>query len=389
MIKCSLDSFQKSLKASIEAATFVKMTLGKYRGDADVNQCRIALVSIREQLQLRFVFQHQTKDITKNDSIEVGLNRIERMLGNEFFSGHLFTTEADHSIHFNKRGIPRLSTATATFPSRPSTEHNRKKSYLVEATSDYLMHLNVTDRQGVAKPSMAAKFKQVCRFVEIIDSLIRESVLSDRTEVTAVDIGCGKGYLTFALYEHLTNRLGKAAVVRGVERRQDLVDFCNKTASQVRFRQLSFDACEAKSIDVTPTDILIALHACDTATDEAIYYGIRANASIIVCAPCCQHEIAPQLTDCSPSLNAITKFGLLKQRQADIVTDAARALLLEASGYRVKVLEFVSVEHTSKNLMLAGVRCGLVDCQASMAQYLEQKRLFGFKSHHLESLLSR
>ena len=206
--------------------------------------------------------------------------------------------------------------------------------------------------------------------------------------LSVIDIGSGKGYLTFALYDYLTAHLAKQARVTGIEVRPELVQFCNDLASRLKFKDLSFEAATAAQTEVAPVDLLIALHACDTATDDAIFHGIRGNAALIVTAPCCQHELAPQLAKPADALQGITKYGLFKQRQADLVTDAARCLLLESQGYKVKVIEFVSTEHTAKNLMIAGFRSNEVNREAARRQYDALKASMGFKTQRLEERLA-
>lgn len=270
--------------------------------------------------------------------------------------------------------------------------HNRPKSYAVDASRPYLQRLGVTLDDGRVKPSMYSKFRQICRFVELIEGLLKASPLQKQAQLRAIDIGSGKGYLTFALQDYLVNHLKKRCHFTGIEVRSDLVAICNGLANDLaRFEpgydDLQFAATAAAQLPVEPLDILIALHACDTATDDAIAHGIRANAALIVTAPCCQHELAPQLEKPNESLTGLMKFGLFKQRQADLVTDAARCLLMEASGYRVKVIEFVSTEHSAKNILIAGVRSNDVDRSAARSQYEALKAVAGFATMHLETRL--
>ena len=213
--------------------------------------------------------------------------------------------------------------------------------------------------------------------------------MRDAAALRVTDIGSGKGYLTFALYDHLASKLGKAAVVTGIEVRPELVALCNGLAKKSGFSGLAFEAVAAAQSVARASDVMIALHACDTATDDAIYQGIKGNAALIVTAPCCQHELAPQLARADKALDGLMKFGLFKQRQADLVTDAARCLLLEAEGYKVKVIEFVSTEHTAKNILIAAIRDARVDRTQAQTQYAALKAQMGFTSQHLETLLSK
>ncbi len=380
--------FLTAFEASLADGTFVKMLLGKVRGDDSLRKCTATPVMIRERQALRFVFSHAKKDVTENKFYtEVGAFAAP-LIGQTFLSATLFTTAKDFTLDHNKKGEPRLTTAKATFSAATTVEHNRPKNYVVEPSRPYLKALGISLEDGRVKPSMRPKYKQICHFIEIVDDLIRLSPLKDANAITAIDIGSGKGYLTFALYDYITAHLQKSCRLTGIEVRVDMVALCSDLASRLGLTGLRFAAAAAGETKATAVDLLIALHACDTATDDAIFQGIAGNAGLILTAPCCQHELAPQLAKPAEALRGITKFGLFKQRQADLVTDAARCLLLEASGYHVKVIEFTSTEHTAKNLMIAASRDKSVDREAARRQYSELKSLINFQTQHLEQRLA-
>ncbi|MFN0219288.1 MAG: class I SAM-dependent methyltransferase [Hyphomicrobium sp.] len=381
-------AFLEDLRASIAQQVFVRLSLGKSRNVGAARKCVVTQVTAKTEMRLRFVETRGAQDVTSIKALAAGVAEIDRVLGVEFLSATLFTTVEDVTLTYNKRLEAQSTRSKPTQTSPARTDHNRAKSYIVDANRGYLKQLGVSMDDGRVKPSMYAKFKQICHFIEIIDDVLRGSPLQATPEIAAIDIGSGKGYLTFALYDYLTAKLGKKVRMTGVDVRADLVSFCNELASRERFDGLSFDAAAA-SAPARPIDLLIALHACDTATDDAIASGVAANAAVIVVAPCCQHELAPQMSRSNGAMAGLMKFGLLRQRQADLVTDAARALLMEASGYKVKVIEFVSTEHTSKNLMLAAVCSNDVDRDAARRQYQELKAFAGFKTHRLESQLDR
>lgn len=380
-------SFLAQVLDSANAATLVRITLGKYRGSGDATKIVVTPVTIKGVAQLKFVTSHVRNDITQNYAIDDAMQRLAGLLGEDYHSATLFTTSEDVTLQFTKKKATTLTRAKPTFTTLPAQSHNRAKKYVVDAGRPYLQALGVTQADGVVKPSMYPKFKQICHFVEIVDQLIGESDLSAASELSVTDIGSGKGYLTFALYDHLTSTLGKRAAVTGIEMRGDMVALCQNFAKRADFSGLQFAEGLAENAASGASDIIIALHACDTATDDAIYRGISGEAELIVVAPCCQHELAPQLAAASEALAGITKFGLFKQRQADLVTDAARCLLLEASGYRVKVIEFVSTEHTAKNILIAAIRSGTIDKSAARAQFEKLKTEMGFKKQHLAELL--
>jgi SAM-dependent methyltransferase len=199
---------------------------------------------------------------------------------------------------------------------------------------------------------MVDKFRQIEKFAEILGHLVIEAPLPKEGILRVFDMGCGKGYLTFAACE----LLGSRAEVVGVEARQELVDFCNKTAAEHGFGpRLAFRKGSISDTDVDGANVLIALHACDTATDDALSKAIKADTTLVIVAPCCQKEIRPQVIP-PPVLSASLKHGIFEERHAEFATDALRALLLEWSGYKTRVIEFISTEHTAKNLMITAIK---------------------------------
>lgn len=381
------EAFLTAVEGAIGAGAFVRLTLGKYRGSGDVRKVVVSLVALKDVTRLSFVTSLSRKDVTENFKVSEGMARLRALLGKDFLSATLFTSNKDVTLTFNKKGEAHLTEAKPTMAAKAPGAHNRAKQHAVSSGRPYLKALGVAQADGTVKPSMYAKYRQISHFIDIIDDLIRASPLAAAEAVSVVDIGSGKGYLTIALHDHLTARLGKRASVTGIEMRPDMVALCAGIAADLKMTGLTFTATEAAKAHIPHADITIALHACDTATDDAMAQGIAARSALIVCAPCCQHELAPQIKGGEAGLAGLLRFGLFKQRQADLITDAARCLLLEAAGYKVKVIEFVSTEHTAKNIMIAAIRSSTVDRAAAKKQYEQLKQLFGFTAHHLEERL--
>jgi SAM-dependent methyltransferase len=226
---------------------------------------------------------------------------------------------------------------------------------------------------------MADKFRQIERFAELLGHLLKEAPLPADRRLRVFDMGCGKGYLTFAASE----LLGERAEVCGVEARADLVEFCGGVAAEQGLGgRLSFRQGSIADTPVDPADILIALHACDTATDDALAKGVAAGAALLVVAPCCQKEIRPQLA--APAvLSAALRHGIFEERQAEFVTDALRAQLLEWAGYRTRVIEFISTEHTAKNVMITAVRGGRKGDAGAAAAIREFAAFYGIRRQAL------
>lgn len=380
--------FLAALSEAIDRQSFIRLTLGKFRGSGEPSRAVATLILLKGNPHLKFVSSLPRKDVTKTFAISEGVDHIGRLIGETYMSATLFATGRDLTLTYSRKGVAQLVTEKPKLKAAGPAAHDCAKTYLVAPDRPYLKALQVADAEGRIKPTMQGKYRQICRFIEIVDELVKDAHLSEAAPVSIVDIGSGKGYLTFALYDHLVAKLGRRCRMTGIEVRGELVDLCNRLARELRFDDLSFEASEACKISNRPADIVIALHACDTATDDAMAFGVKAEAKLILAAPCCQHEIAPQIKNAAEGLSGLVKYPLFKQRQADLVTDAARALLLEASGYKVKVIEFVATEHTAKNILIAAVRSERANRELARQQYLALKREAGFSSHHLETQLN-
>lgn len=384
-----VEQFFESLEESVAGGSFVRLTLAKYRGgEADLKNLYVRPVALKKGARLSFLYRHKTRDVVKNYTVEEGVRLIRELLGKEFGSGHLFTTTRDLELEFNRKGESRLVTRPSTFTEPPPAEHDRRKRRPVQTAGNvYLQALGVTDERGAVRPAMGDKLRQINRFVETVGGLYASSPLAGRREISVVDMGSGKGYLTFAVYDHFNNALGVRATVKGVEARAELVELCNDVARRAGFDRLSFQTGYIEGFELPATDVLIALHACDTATDDALFKGVSARASIIITAPCCHKELRPQMRTPAP-LSGLLRHGILLEREAESVTDSLRALLLERAGYRVKVFEFVSTEHTRKNTLIAAVRSeGKSDSEGALREYRALKEFYGIREQRLEKLL--
>jgi hypothetical protein len=279
---------------------------------------------------------------------------------------------------------PRLALGKPAHATPPPAQHDRAKARLIDPRrSSWLHGLGVTTSEGVVRPDMAAKFRQINKFAEVLQHLLTELPRPDRGGLKLVDMGSGKGYLTFAAYELLERAGWPEAEVRGFEQRPELVELCNHVARESGFGRLRFETGTIADAAFGPASVVVALHACDTATDDALAWGIQAGAALLLVAPCCHKELRPQLRP-PPALAEAFRHGILRERQAEFVTDALRAALLEWAGYRTKVFEFVSTEHTNKNLMIAAVKRhhdGALTCRAEQVRTLAA--FYGIRSQRL------
>lgn len=374
------DRFLDALRAAVRDGTLTKLTLGKYRGpDATLKNLFVRPVALKAGPHLSFVWRHETRDLTKNHPPAKGLSLLDSLIGTDFLDAHLFTPAQTAQLETTPDGRARVSIKLATVsPSPPPPVHDRVKQHALAADAGWLRDLGVTNEAGQPRPGFAPKFRQIQKFAELLQHLIAEAGLDDDRPLQVADMGSGKGYLTFAA----AALLGPRATVRGIERRADLVDTCNAIAAAHRMTHLSFSAGDIDRTALGPVDVLIALHACDTATDDALAQGVAARAALLVVSPCCHKELRSQLHG-PPVLAPALRHGIFHERQAEFVTDALRALALESAGYRTKVFEFISTEHTAKNLMLAGIRHADARDPAAARQLAEFATFHGIRDQRL------
>ena len=238
-----------------------------------------------------------------------------------------------------------------------SLEHNKRKQYILEEGKPvgFLIDLGVMTKEGKIITSKYDKFKQINRFLEFIEDILPQ--LSDGKEQTIIDFGCGKSYLTFAMYYYLRELKGLDIRIIGLDLKKDVIMHCNLLARKYGYNKLNFyvgDIADYK--DVTSVDMVVTLHACDTATDYALAKAVKWGAKVILSVPCCQHEANAQIE--SDDMEPVLKYGILKERISSILTDAVRAGRLEEEGYQTQLLEFIDMEHTPKNILIRGVYTG-------------------------------
>ncbi|MBS1512952.1 MAG: SAM-dependent methyltransferase [Bacteroidetes bacterium] len=384
-----VQQFLEKISSSFSAQQFIKLTLGNKRNkQSDLKNVFVKPVIIKQAQQLSFTYRHLTQDMVKNYTVKDALILLEKMLQADFCNADLFTAANDYYLSIDKKEQAKLIIRPASLTIKEDAgQHDKVKNRIVNSTTAvYLKELGITTAEGIVKKDMQDKFKQINRYVEIIEGIIKEVDFGN--ELTVADMGSGKGYLTFALYDYLTNTLHKQAAVTGIEMRPGLVNKCNAIATAAQYDHLVFKEGTIADASIENIDMLIALHACDTATDDAIFKGITANAKVIVCAPCCHKQIRKQTAPAN-ALKAITRHGILLERQAETLTDAIRALLLESQGYKTKVFEFISTEHTPKNVLIVGTKANKSDTakKESLDAVKELKQLFGIQFHYLERLL--
>ncbi|MFN3330552.1 MAG: class I SAM-dependent methyltransferase, partial [Pyrinomonadaceae bacterium] len=386
----NIEKFIEKFSESLSKDTFVKLILSNYKGaDNHLQKIMVRLIETKKGLRLFFPYRYDTRDTAKNYDFKEGVALVRQLLGKDFFNGHLFTTENDFQLDIGKKGKARLNIGKPTFKTKPSLSHNREKKSLISPNAFYLKALGITTDKGEIRDKQQDKWKQINKFVEILANVYEQIKGElDKNKLRIIDMGSGKGYLTFASYDYFKNVLGIDVTVTGVDAKAGLVELCNSVAKSCEFDGLEFVHGFIGDYEFDKVDILIALHACNTATDDAIFKAIRSGAKAIVVAPCCHQEIRPQIKPPEMFKN-ILKHGVMLERTAETITDGLRALLLEKNGYAAKVFEFISVEHTPKNNMIVAIKRQVKN--ESVKEIDEQiqaiKSFYGIENQRLEKLL--
>ncbi len=381
--------FLDLLRASLAENGFIKLVLAKHVGsEVELQRLTVKQVTVKEQACLCFVYRYKTRDITKNLALDEGVALIAGLLPATFKNAHLLTLSDEAQLEYSKKGKSSLfKSKPQQLREVPSAEHDREKHRFLDLSRPFLADLGVTNARGELIPAMSRKWKQINKFIEVFSHALTASPLALDKPVRVADFGSGKGYLTFAIHDYLRNTLQADGQVTGVELRQDLVTLCNAAAARLQHPGLAFKCGDVRSVAPSELDVMIALHACDIATDYAIHTGIRSGAAIILCSPCCHKQLRLQIH--SPALlKPMLQYGLHLGQQAEMLTDSLRALFLEACGYETKVFEFISLEHTNKNKMILAIkRPEPVDPAALLVKIQALKAFYNISEHCLETLL--
>ena len=379
---------------------------------ANLQRVMVRPVVLRDQPHLSFLLRFPTKDITKNLSVPDALALLAAWFAHGAFrNAHLHTPTEEVQLAFSKKGkasvrVGKPSNAETTrsvesaapgtpaavaAPTPLTSGHNRDKHRFLDPSRPFLHELGVTDARGQVLPTMSRKWKQINKFIEVFAAALARSPLGqsprDQEPIHVVDFGSGKGYLTFAIHDWLRHTMQRDAHVTGVELRDELVQLCQRVIGKLKLEGMDYEQGDVRDYHPAALNVMIALHACDVATDYAIHLGIRARADIIMCSPCCHKQIRPQLLSPSP-LRPILQHGIHLGQEAEMLTDGLRALLLEAAGYDTQVFEFISLEHTNKNKMILAVkRAKATSSEEVVRQIRDIKAFYGIQEQCLEQLL--
>ncbi len=326
----------------------VKATISKPKPDSEYKK-----VSVAKTDKDYFVEKFTEKQVFHEHIENADINEFVLSNSERFLQLNIWDSSYEHIILISKKGHISYKRKAVQKEIKAQT-HNRKKKYLIEEGTVVppLVDMGIFTREGKVVRQMYDKFRQINRFIELIDDEIRDSKFK---EINIIDFGCGKSYLTFIVYYYLTEIKGIKANITGLDLKADVIENCNCAARKYGYTGLHFEIGDINGYKCkNKPNMVITLHACDTATDYALYNAVEWGADMIFSVPCCQHEVNSQIK--SENLSCLTRYGIIKERTSALITDAIRANMLWYKGYNTQVLEFVDMSHTPKNVLIRGVR---------------------------------
>lgn len=377
------------LAESIRDRTFLRLVLSQpaNQSDSAVSKVTVRLVEINGQTKYQWSARANSQEKHQNLTADELVVQTKGAFGSQFHDAHLFTTEADLTIRWNYGKPQQVKRKPPTQRVQEAADHNRQKQYLIPAgvPCPFLIEIGVMLPSGQVKPTMYNKFKQINRYLEFVEDLLPQLPASGPIHV--VDFGCGKSYLTFALYHLLTAIHQRQVSIVGLDVKAEVIEDCTRVAQALNCQGLEFQFGRIENYSpTTHVHLAVSLHACDTATDDALAAALRWGSEAILAVPCCQHEVCQTMG--RQTLPGLTEYGLLKERFASLATDALRAQFLDLHGYRTQVLEFIETEHTPKNILIRAVKRSDVasDLASRQAAYDQLKSILGLTSWHLEQV---
>lgn len=351
-MKTQLPEAIAQLVEKIRSPQFVRSVLSGQRRNLQTQYLRVDIkpVLLKDGVRLQIVSSDGKKDFTTNVTAEFDFAQ----LLNSGYANLLVDTETESfQVKVSKKDEALLSVSKVKLSRELS--HDRQKQRMLAEGNQVFKALDMADILGRIKPSKMDKYKQVDEFLRLIHQTFDSQLLS-KDEISVVDLGCGHAYLTFAVQEFLKDKHSKVSIL-GVDERQDSKSHNEKVAAKLKV-SATFIAAKIADTPDQKVDIVIALHACDTATDDALYWAVKNDAKVIMAAPCCMHELQTQIKDSPEPWGLLTKYGLVRERLVDLLTDSLRAQILKLLGFRVDIVEFIGGEHTARNILIRAVKTG-------------------------------
>ena len=358
-------AFARATELIQDKDKFVRAVLSGRRRNMQTAYERIDIrpVQLKDGLKLQLVLSEAKQDTTKN--IDVDGSAILELLNSGYANVLVEFTTGSYSLRISKKGEALIHEGKGSF--ERTLAHDRSKERLLDASDPFLIEVGISDHKGVVKPSMQDKYRQVEEFLRILEPALPEA----KEKLSIVDLGCGHAYLTFATHQYL-RKAGIDAKVIGVDVRENSRDRNNKIAKKLGITaSIEFRAEEISDTAIKSADIAIALHACDTATDDAIAWGVINNVPLLLIAPCCHHDLQTQMQEIPEPWPMLTRHGIMRERLGDLLTDSFRTQILKLLGYRVDAIEFIGGEHTPRNLMIRATKTGAKAEAIDIARYKE------------------
>jgi len=358
-------AFAKATELISDQDNFVRAVLSGRRRNMQTQYERLDIrpVQLKDGLKLQLVMSEEKQDTTKN--IDIDGSKILELLSGGYANILVEFTTGSYSLRITKKGEALIHEAKGVFERFVS--HDRTKERLLDASDPFLIEVGISDHKGSIKPSMQDKYRQVEEFLRILEPALPEK----KEKLSIVDLGCGHAYLTFATHQYL-RKSGVDAHVIGIDVRENSRDRNNAIAKKLGITDsIEFRAEEISETAIKSADIAIALHACDTATDDAIAWGVQHGVQLLLIAPCCHHDLQVQMQDIPEPWPMLTRHGIMRERLGDLLTDSFRTQILKLLGYRVDAIEFVGGEHTPRNLMIRATKTGAKPEPIDIARYKE------------------
>jgi len=360
--------------------TFVRAVLSGRRRNMlpDAEKIEIRPVKLKDEIKLQMIELSGTNSKTVN--LDLGSEVIKKLMNSGFANILIESVSQSMTIRFTKKGDAQVFVEQSN--KSQSLDHDKHKSRLLDPSDAFLREVGISDAQGRIKPTKQDKYLQVEEFLRILVPTLKSAIesghisVADDKPISIVDHGCGNAYLTFAAHQYLQSENYRIKVI-GIDVREQSRIRNIAIASRLEISDsIEFRAEKISETDIPPADITIALHACDTATDDAIAWAINNNSKLLLIAPCCHHDLQIQIREVPEPWSTITKHGILKERLGDILTDALRAQILRLMGYRTEIIEFVGDDHTPRNLMIRAVKTGARPDQNEFERYQEMLKLW-------------
>ena len=337
----------------------VQLVLSNAADPAKGTKCKVRPVRIKGEIFFQETMYIGTQVFHSNRRREECVDRLEELFETGFRQAAANCIGEDVTILVSRKGKVtvrrRKKAQQETLDRWPELEHNRTKQYILQDGKpvDFLVGLGVQNPDGKVSKAYYDKFRQINRYLEFIEDVC-DKLPTDRT-IRIIDFGCGKSYLTFAMYYYLHVLQGRDIRVTGLDLKADVIRHCNELAQKLQYTKLDFLVGDIKQYEGEDSvDMVVSLHACDTATDYALQKAVQWGAGVIMAVPCCQHELNRQIRN--DLFAPVLRYGIVKERMAALLTDALRAELLEQQGYDTQILEFIDMEHTPKNLLIRAVK---------------------------------